>query len=179
VAGPRLLAHKPRNRPFNIRHYVFSEASMNDQSRGSRAQNLVMAATPQPVHVTAFYADGRGPELVKVHWGAGGRQLLAIDYHNPDDRYDSDNLRYVSFVRPQVVMITPEEVIRYGGLVDLLVQHRPAAMFDLGADEWLESFSPRHLGSCRHYQLLFYDELFDVICEGVECRQREHVATRG
>ena len=31
------------------------------------------------------------------------------------------------------------------------------------------TLSPRHtLGKRRHYQLLFYDELFDVIAEGVE-----------
>ena len=65
-------------------------------------------------------------------------------------------------------MITPEEVIGDEVLGELLGQHRPAAMFDRGKSEWLRSFAQEHLGRCQHYQLLFYDQLLDVIAEGVE-----------
>jgi hypothetical protein len=64
-------------------------------------------------------------------------------------------------------MITPEEVV--GALGPHFAQHRPAAMFDCGRDEWFDSFAPMHLDRCSHFQLLFYDEIVDVICEGVEC----------
>ena len=64
-------------------------------------------------------------------------------------------------------MVTPEEVIG-DGAVALLARFRPAAMFDLGRSAWLLSFAQQHLRECRHYQLLFYDDLFDVIAEGVE-----------
>ena len=121
-----------------------------------------------PISADRFYHDGRGPSLHRVHWSREGHYLLAIDYSNHDDGFDQ---KHVKFVRPQVVMITPEEVINYGDgdLTGLLVRYRPAAMFDRGRSPWLESFSPRHLSQCRHFQLFFYDELFDVICEGVEC----------
>jgi hypothetical protein len=120
-----------------------------------------------PIHVDAFLHDGRGPEIQRVHWSELGSTLLAIDYYNPADPYDAAHLRHVRFLKPQVVMVTPEEVIG-DGLGDLPAQHRGAAMFDRGQSTWLRSFQQRHLGKCRHYQLLFYDELFDVIAEGIE-----------
>jgi hypothetical protein len=66
-------------------------------------------------------------------------------------------------------------VIDYARVGSDLTRHRPAAMFDLGRSEWLRSCAPQHLERCRHYQL-FYDELFDVIAEGLECRASAFVA---
>lgn len=120
-----------------------------------------------PIHADAFWHDGRGPELVRLHWDLTGRVLIGADYYNPDDPHDLPSLRRVRFVRAQVVMVTPEEVVNYIALGPPLAAHRPAAMFDLGRSTWLESFSPRHLASCHHYRLMFYDELLDVIAEGV------------
>src|SRR5712671_386417 len=119
-----------------------------------------------PLFPAEFYHDGRGPELLRVHWAHNGAVLAAIDYVNPDAQ---SGVRHVRFAGVQVVMVTPEEVIHYGTLGDHLSAHRPAAMLDLGRSPWLARFSPRHLAACRHIQLLFYDELFDVICEGVTC----------
>lgn len=120
-----------------------------------------------PIHADAFWHDGRGPELVRLHWDRTGRVLICADYYNPDDAHGVPSLRRLQFVRAQVVMITPEEVINYLELGPLPATHRPAAMFDLGRSPWLESFSPRHLALCHHYRVMFYDELLDVIAEGV------------
>lgn len=122
-----------------------------------------------PIHVDLFFQESRGPELQRAHWDKTGTTILAIDYYTPDDIHHPAHLKHVRFEKPQVVMITPEEVIG-DSLGDLPSRHRPAAMFDRGQSPWLLSFSQRHLGKCRHYQLLFYDELFDVIAEGVEIR---------
>lgn len=130
----------------------------------------------KPIWVEKFFHEGRGPELQEVHWGPGGAVLRALDYFNPDDVHDSGSLKRVIIHKPQVVMITPEEVINYGPATEALVRYRPAAMFDLGASDWLRGFSQRHLGACRHYQLFFYDELFDVIAEGVECKLANEAA---
>ena len=103
-------------------------------------------------------------------WGGRGASVLkAIEYFNPDDVYEPSNLKHVRLIGVQVVMTTPEEVIGLGQLGDTVAMSRPASMFDLGRSPWLASFAPRHLGECRHFQLLFYDELVDVICEKVEC----------
>jgi hypothetical protein len=124
----------------------------------------------QTVLTREFYHDGRGPELVRLHWQGQGAVLAAADYYNPDARHTPEGLRHVRFQRPQVVQITPEEVVNYDrfGLGEALTQFRPAAALDLGRSPWVEAFEQRHLTQCRHYQLMFYDELLDIICEGVE-----------
>jgi len=101
--------------------------------------------------------------------GSGSQQLVAIEYFNPDDVYEPANLKHVALSGVQVVMVTPEEVIGLEQIRDSIAAHRPASMFDLGRNRWLLSFSQQHLGGCRHFQMLFYDELIDVICESIEC----------
>jgi hypothetical protein len=130
------------------------------------------------INVNDFCSDGRGPVLRRVCWGFDGTVLRAIEYLNADD-FGDESLRHVRFAGMQVVQITPEEVIDYTELGPRLARSRPAAMFELGRSPWLESFSQRHLSQCRHFQLMFYDELIDVICEGVTCHTgpfREEVA---
>jgi hypothetical protein len=121
------------------------------------------------INIDNFYHDGRGPELQRVHWGLRGTQLQAIEYYNPDDVYDDVSLKHVRFHGFQAVQVTPEEVIDYGELGQRFNRDRPAAMYDLGKSLWLKSFNPHHLSACSHFQLLFYDELFDIICESVTC----------
>ena len=123
-----------------------------------------------PINVEMFHHDGRGPELRSVHCRPRSAQITAIDYFNPEDDHSEDSLKHVYFIAPQVVQITPEEVIGADRMPTDLLGSGGAAMFDMGRTEWLESFSPRHLSNCRHFKLLFYDELLDVICEAVECR---------
>ena len=101
-----------------------------------------------------FHFDGRGPELERAVWDSRGTLLLAIDYRNADGA-----LRNVRFQSPQVAMFTPEEVVGDPGQGGIL---------DLGHSPWLQSFARQHLGRCRHFRLLFYDELLDIICESLE-----------
>lgn len=123
---------------------------------------------PTPLFSNSFFHEGRGPELQAVHWSHGGRVLAAIDYFNPDWAGPED-LHHVRFQGVQIVMRTPHEVVGAGWLGACYASQRPAAMFDLGSSPWLLQFSTRHLADCRHVQLMFYDEVFDVICERVEC----------
>ncbi len=124
----------------------------------------------QPILIREFYHDGRGPELLRLHWRGAGAVLAAADYYNPDAPHTQAGVRHLRFVRPQAVQITPEEVVDYGrlGLGDALARLRPAAVLDMGRSAWLATFTPRHLARCRHYRVMFYDELLDVICEGIE-----------
>ena len=101
-----------------------------------------------------FAFDGRGPDLQRAIWDARGTRLLAIDYREADG-----TLRHVRFVEPQVVMFTPEEVVGDG---------EQGGALDLGRSAWFQSLGQQHLERCSHFQLLFYDELLDVICESLE-----------
>ena len=108
-----------------------------------------------------FPFDGRGPELRRAVWDSDGTTLLAIDYTEYTE--PRGRLRHVRFSRPQVVMFTPEEVI---GEIPSLAGG--VAALDLGRSEWFRTFNPQHLDRCSHFQLLFYDELLDIICESLE-----------
>jgi hypothetical protein len=120
----------------------------------------------KPIHKEDFHHDGRGPELIQVIWSTKGDLLKAIEYYNPEDPHDESHIRHVKFVRPQVVMSTPEEVINYSSFHPGSYDH--AAAFDRGNSDWLRSFSPIHLARCSHYQLMFYDNLYDIIAERIE-----------
>ena len=121
----------------------------------------------QPLYPDAFYHDGRGPTLLRLHWGADGQVLHAIDFALPDAVLGSAGVHHARFQGLQVVAITPEEVIDYARVPHLSAGTGHAALFDLGRSAWLATFNPRHLARCRHFQLFFYDELVDVIAEGV------------
>ncbi len=123
----------------------------------------------KPIHVEDFWRDGRGPELRRVLWDANGTSVRGIEYVNPDWADADSDLRHVLFVAPQVVQITPEEVIGSEQMGTRYIDHMAAAMFDLGRSGWLKSFAQTHLANCTHIQMLFYDELVDIICEGVIC----------
>ncbi len=122
----------------------------------------------QALAIDRFYSSGRGPELQRIIWGQRGCGLCAIEYFNHDDNYDVAHIKHVRVIRQQVVMITPEEVVDFRGRAAAFSNHRPAAVLDYGYSDWLLSFNQYHLSKCHHFQLLFYDQLFDIICEGLE-----------
>lgn len=121
----------------------------------------------KPIQADEFHHDGRGPELMRVFWSDRGSQIVAIEYYNPEDPYDAEHLRYVRFIKPQVVMCTTEEVIGDLSVAEAMNDGHAAA-FDLGKSAWLAGFNQRHLFKCSHYRLMFYDELYDVIAEALE-----------
>ena len=123
----------------------------------------------EAIYEAEFYHTGRGPVLKRVHWAYAGERLRAIDYRNGD----SADPHHVRFIRPQVVAITPEEVINYATVPSFPPNVGRGALIDRGRSEWLQSFAQTHLAKCRHYSLLFYDQMFDVICEGVVCEPGE------
>jgi hypothetical protein len=126
----------------------------------------------EPVLTESFYGVGRGPELVKVHWAYFGNTLRAIDFLSPDN----DQPKHLFFTGVQVFMFTPEEVINYSTLHFAWDTYRGAKIICLGKSPWLNSFSPQHLEKCLHYELMFYDDLLDVICEKIELREGQYLA---
>ena len=112
-----------------------------------------------------IWAEGRGPELRRVHYAH--TQLTALDYLNPNWSSETDT-RHLLFHRAQVAMFTPEEVhnydrdvVKWGPKID------HAAVINLGKSDWLIGIAQRHLDRCSHYRLMFYDEFLDVICENI------------
>ena len=82
--------------------------------------------------------------------------------------YVPENLRHVKFIKPQVFMLTPEEVESYEAEFNPWEGEKKFALVHLGKSSWFRRFSPRHLANCSHFRCMFYDEFLDVICEKIE-----------
>lgn len=96
-------------------------------------------------------------------WGYRGQILQGFEYFNPDDEYTEENLRHLRLEKVEVYSMAGEEVhkcIAANG-------DTKAAIFQFPDSEWKKSFQPRHLQDCEHYQIMFYDEVFDVICRAI------------
>ncbi len=110
-----------------------------------------------------FYHDGRGPELQCVRWGNNGVTLRGFEYYNPDDEYTDINLKNIKISGIQVYSMTTEEV---HSKILTTGESRPA-IFEVLNSGWLKTYHDKHLGNCKHYQIVFYDEIYDVICEAI------------
>ena len=42
-----------------------------------------------------------------------------------------------------------------------------AAIHKIVNSDWKNKFSPIHIEDCEHYQIMFYDETYDVLCRKV------------
>jgi len=110
-----------------------------------------------------FYHDGRGPELQSVIWGANGVLLKGFEYYNPDDKYSEETLKNISLLGVQVFSMAFDEV--HANI--LASGNSKAAILEVINSEWLKSYYATHLTKCKHYQIMFYDEIYDVICEKI------------
>ncbi len=116
-----------------------------------------------PILEEHFYHDGRGPELQNVRWRLNGVIPVGFEYYNPDDPYNEEKLKHICLKGVQVYAMATEEV--HGNI--LATGESKAAILEVIESKWLKSYQPRHLHSCKHYQIMFYDEIYDVICEEI------------
>jgi hypothetical protein len=116
-----------------------------------------------PIFEDIFYHDGRGPELQRVIWSSKGSDLLGFEYFNPDDKYETANLKHLRLKRVEAYAMAGEEV--HGNI--LANSSSKAAIIRVEKSDWMKSFNQYHLKNCHHFQIVFYDEIFDVICEKI------------
>lgn len=116
-----------------------------------------------PVKTDYFFDDGRGPIL--KHW------LYDTDFVLPNSPekatrpniiLGADYGHWVVFHRMQVIQIVPEEVYGYKYLDH--TQEKGNGAWLVEDSNWLKSFHPRHLANAKHFILIFYDEIVEVIC---------------
>lgn len=118
---------------------------------------------PIPILESDFFHDGRGPELQKVIWDYRGQILRGFEYFNPDDEYTEENLRHLHLDKTQVYSMAGEEIHKHIAANG----KTQSAVFEIPDSKWKKSFQQRHLEDCKHYQIMFYDEIFDVICRQI------------
>lgn len=117
-----------------------------------------------PILENDFYHDGRGPELQKVRWKSNGVILAGFEYFNPNDEYTPENLKHLVLDGVEAYSMASDEV--HGNI--LATGNNKAAIFEIKNSEWLASFNQSHLSECKHYQIMFYDEIYDVICKNIK-----------
>ena len=111
-----------------------------------------------------FHHDGRGPELQKVIWAHNGVILKGFEYYNPEDVYEEKNIKHLELIGIEAYSMASEEV--HGNI--LATGESEASIFKIINSPWLKQFNQSHLDECNHYQIMFYDEIYDVICKEIK-----------
>ncbi|MDI4668717.1 hypothetical protein MKZ42_11285 [Pseudoalteromonas shioyasakiensis] len=119
--------------------------------------------TAKPILDKHFYHDGRGPELQKVIWQKNGKDLLGFEYFNPDDEYSLANLKHI---RLDNVIAYSKATVDVHGCI-LANTKCVAAIFEVPNSNWLPSLNQNEIAGCKHFQIMFYDEIYDVVCKSV------------
>ncbi|GGI93485.1 hypothetical protein [Shewanella gelidii] len=117
-----------------------------------------------PVLEQYFYHEGRGPELQNVRWKNNGVVLFGFEYYNPDDTYSAENLKHIILNKVQTFSMASDEV--HGCIV--ANRDTNAAIHEILDSDWLASFNQAHMSNSKHYQIMFYDEIYDVVCESIK-----------
>jgi len=63
----------------------------------------------------------------------------------------------------EAISLASEEV--HGKI--LITDKSEAAILEVLDSKWMKTFQQRHLRKCSHFQIMFYDEIYDVICEEI------------
>lgn len=116
----------------------------------------------KPILEDVFYHDGRGPSLQKVIWENNGIFLSGFEYFNPDHK-PQDEVKSMKLHGVEAYSMSSDEV--HGNI--LISGKSKASIFEVLNSSWLASFQPLHISEYKHYQIVFYDEIFDVICKKI------------
>lgn len=129
-----------------------------------------------PFQSEHFGFDGRGPE---IHRFLHDRDFLAKGAF-PDRCplpgrivgaeyfwFEHPDLAWVRFMKLQVIQVVPEEVCSYWFTAHVTEEGKGIGIYLVEDSAWVRSFSQRHLASCRHFILMFYDHIVEVISEGL------------
>ena len=107
---------------------------------------------------------GRGPELQRVVWAYEGKILQGFEYYNHEDTYKEEYVKHLDLVGVEAYSMAIEEV--HGNILG--TEKSKASIFRIESSPWLKQHNPDHLDGCSHYQIIFYDEIYDVICKEIK-----------
>ena len=78
--------------------------------------------------------------------------------------YAEENIKHLELVGVEAYSMAGEEV--YGN--SLAKRESKASLFKIEKPPWIKEFHPARLGECNHYQIMFYDENYDVGCKKIK-----------
>ncbi|MEN8133184.1 MAG: hypothetical protein ABFS45_23995 [Pseudomonadota bacterium] len=111
-----------------------------------------------------FHYDGRGPELQRVVWAYDGKILQGFEYYNPEDAYEEESIKCLELVGVEAYSMAVEEVHNH----TLATGESKASIFKIESSPWMKQYDPECIEGCSHYQIIFYDEVYDVICKEIK-----------
>ena len=111
-----------------------------------------------------FHQDGRGPELQRVVWAFDGKILQGFDYYNPEDAFKEGSIKHLELVGVEAYSMAIKEV--HNNI--LVTGDSKASVFRIEGSPWLKQYNPAFLEGCSHYRIMFYDEIYDVICKEIK-----------
>jgi hypothetical protein len=111
-----------------------------------------------------FHHDGRGPELQRVVWAYDGKILQGFEYYNPGDVYEEGSIMHLVLDGVEAYSMAVVEVHSN----TMATGESRAAIFRIEGSPWMEQYDPESVKGCSHYQVIFCDEVYDVICKTVK-----------
>jgi len=118
----------------------------------------------EPILENEFYHDGRGPCLKKVVWKRKNKTVAGFLYFNPDaENSNDDSIKHIKCINARAHKFT--EIDMHENIV--ATSKSKAAIFELIDSTWAKIFNIRNGSNYKHYQIMFYDEVYDVICEQI------------
>jgi hypothetical protein len=111
-----------------------------------------------------FQYDGKGPELDRVIRSHGGVILKGFEYYNPGKASKEDNIKHLKLIGVEAFSMAIEDV--HGNI--LANESSPAAIFKVEDSAWAQQFDFTNLDNCNHYQIVFYNEIYDVLCTEIK-----------
>ncbi len=146
----------------------------------------------EPIATPYFGFDGRGPTLARwlnysdllfpgTFWSDTPDGIHGAEYGLPSttargpgpwtsvevaDATTADRA-WVIFHGLQVVQVIPHEVHSYWHRECAASEVRKTGAWEVFESVWLKSFAQGHLATSRHFLLEFYDDLVEVVAEGL------------
>lgn len=111
-----------------------------------------------------FHNNGHGPELQRAVWAYDGKILQGFEYYNPEDPYTEESIKHLELIGVEAYSMAVEEV---HGNIQVNGESR-ASIVKIENSSWLKQYNPACIDGCCHYQIIFYDEVYDVICREIK-----------
>jgi hypothetical protein len=123
-----------------------------------------------------FGFDGRGPEISRFIHDRDALEsgtfperrplpgkVIGVEYF----WFEHSDFAWVIFEGLKVLQIVPEEVCSYWFLEKIARPEKGVGIYEAEDSPWLRSFAQRHLAGHRHFVLMFYDDIVEVVATGL------------
>lgn len=132
----------------------------------SGRQEKVVWANGMEIITSRSFLIGSGPQLEKVRWDDSGKNLIGFEYTIPDDYIR----RFITLEKVMVFCNSSKEV--HGNI--LFSNSTKAGIIKIVNSEWKKSFNQSRLADSNHFQIIFNDDIYDLICMNLSIKESNY-----